>query len=1013
MKVLPCLLLLPVFLTFPCFGQDDSVAGTDRVADIIKNYKGRGTLADDTPLTPPAEAVKKFRVREGFELDLMASEPDVGQPLFMSWDSRGRLWVNQYLQYQFPAGLKIVEYDNHLRAQFDKVPKPPPHGVKGADKITVFEDTDGDGFFDTSKDVITGLNISTSVVTGHGGIWISNPPYLLFYPDVDGDDVPDSDPEVCLSGFGLEDTHSVMNSLEWGPDGWLYGVNGSTTTGKVKCPATDQLIEWQGQMVWRFHPDTRHFEIFAEGGGNTFSLEIDSKGHIFSGTNNGNTRGMFYPQGSYGKKGWGKHGPLTNPYAFGYFNHMLHEGDRNRFAQAFCIYDGGLYPKEFQGKIVAPNSLHNVVWVSQRHRDTSTYRTVDEANLLETDDRWFRPVFAGVGPDGCVYVGDWYDTRLSHVRPVDDWHKKSGRVYRIKPKGSTPSYQLGDLSKMAGSELVGLLGHSNRFVRRRAVLEIGWRHEHAIEPDLVENVRANLGQVSLESLWAFALLNRLDDEYAAEWLNHPDPHIRRWVVRLKGDRRLIGEEFGEALAALALREKDVQVRSQIAATAKRINAKYGLPMVKNLLTHREDLEDKHMPLMIWWAIEEHAEAGRKTLQTWFADPKSWENPFVRKVIATRLARRYAMAGEEENFNSCADLLSTAPDEEAEQLLMTGIQLAFQGTTMPPLPEKLSKQLDEFARNAGQNDLLLRLQRGDKEAIKEASAQIRNRESDPVERVSLAAAFGSVGDPSVVPTLLATLSLDQESTLKRVSLQSLANYDSDQIPKTILGRYGSTLPSEHHVRSTADRVMAGRLSWARMFLEKIDLAHIKARDISPDVVQLLLQHKDPDINKKVAQHWPNLIPKTSAENQKEIARIKSILSKDTGNEAAGKTLYQQRCMVCHKLFGEGGIVAPDLTGYERHNLDFWLPGIIDPSLEIREGFANYIVKTTDDRVLIGMISDQNPQSVTLRDAASQTTTIPRSSIANLEATPTSLMPPGLLLGLSDQQLRDLFAYLMKK
>ncbi|MEZ6136946.1 MAG: hypothetical protein R3C53_18785 [Pirellulaceae bacterium] len=132
-----------------------------------------------------------------------------------------------------PAGLKILKYDQHLRAVFDKVPEPPPYGVSGKDVITVFEDTDGDGMFDTSQDVISGLNIATSVQVGHGGIWVLNPPYLLFYPDVDQDDVPDAEPEVHLSGFGLQDTHSVANSLLWGPDGWLYGANGSTTTGTV------------------------------------------------------------------------------------------------------------------------------------------------------------------------------------------------------------------------------------------------------------------------------------------------------------------------------------------------------------------------------------------------------------------------------------------------------------------------------------------------------------------------------------------------------------------------------------------------------------------------------------------------------------------------------------------------------------------------------------------------------------------------------------------------------------
>ncbi len=184
---------------------------------------------------------------------------------------------------------------------FDKVPPPPPNHFVGKDIITVLEDTNGDGAYDKSKDVITGLNIATSVVVGRGGIWVLNPPYLLFYPDADGDDVPDGDPEVHLSGFGLEDTHSVANSLSWGPDGWLYGANGSTTTATINSEVT-RNVHFKGQCIWRYHPVTKVFEVYAEGGGNTFSLELDSKGRVFSGTNNGSTRGMHYAQGGYAKK---------------------------------------------------------------------------------------------------------------------------------------------------------------------------------------------------------------------------------------------------------------------------------------------------------------------------------------------------------------------------------------------------------------------------------------------------------------------------------------------------------------------------------------------------------------------------------------------------------------------------------------------------------------------------------------------------------------------------------------
>jgi putative membrane-bound dehydrogenase-like protein len=989
-------------------------AGSDQVSEVIRTFGGRGTLADETPPTPAKKAVGEFKMREGFSIDLMASEPEVRQPLFMSWDSRGRLWVSQYLQYQFPAGLKIVEYDNHLRARFDSVPKPPPHGVKGSDKITVYEDTDGDGFFDQSKDVITGLNVSTSVVTGHGGIWVANPPYLLFYPDKDRDDVPDAAPEVCLSGFGLEDTHSVMNSLEWGPDGWLYGVNGSTTTGKVKCPATGRLVEWKGQMVWRYHPDTKHFEIYAEGGGNTFSLEIDSKGRVFSGTNNGNTRGMHYPQGSYGKKNWGKHGPLTNPYAFGYFEHMRHQGDRNRFAQAFCIYDGGLYPKAFKGKIIAPNSLHNVVWVSELKRDGSGFQTVDEANLVDSKDRWFRPVFSGVGPDGCVYLADWYDTRLSHVRPVDDWHKASGRIYRVKPEGSTPAHRLGDLAKMEGTELLGLLEHPNRWVRRRAVLEIGWQNKRSLLPSLVKKVRANAGQVSLESLWALALLDGLKDELALEWLNHKDPHVRRWVVRLLGDKRKVADKIADALETLVKKEKDLETLIQLAASAKRLPAHHGLPILQTLAQPDPSPEDGRLPLMIWWGVETHSETGRDLLKDWYRKRETWAQPVFRETIAQRLMRRYAMAGGEKNLHSCADLLESAPDQATAKLLSTGLQLAFQGTSIPPLPDRLAKQMDSLAEKAEGNKLLLEVLRGNEKAIKQAIAVVNDSSADSIERLELAKAFGSINQPVVVGALLKNLGGGQASAIKRVSLLSLANYDDPRIAKTILSRYGSTLPAEHGVRSTADRVLAGRLGWARQFLEKVDHAHIKAREISPDVVQLLLQHKDPEINRKVSRHWPELKAKSSDENQKEMTRVKDLLTGKgkPGDHPKGKMIFETRCASCHKLFGEGGTLAPDLTGYERNNLDFWLPGIIDPSLEIREGYVNYVARAKDGRILVGVIVEQNPQAVTLRDAANQSVTLARSTIESLQASPASLMPPGLLNGLTKSQLRDLFAYLSK-
>src|SRR5204863_5107296 len=163
--------------------------------------------AVDHPLSP-AESLAKFHVADDLEIEPLLAEPIVAQPVFLNFDERGRMWVVQYRQYPSPAGLKMMSRDNVWRAVYDKVPPPPPHHFRGEDKITIHEDTDGDGIFDKHKTFVEGLNICTAVERGRGGVWVLNPPYLLFYADANGDDVPDGDPVVHLAGFGLEDTHS-------------------------------------------------------------------------------------------------------------------------------------------------------------------------------------------------------------------------------------------------------------------------------------------------------------------------------------------------------------------------------------------------------------------------------------------------------------------------------------------------------------------------------------------------------------------------------------------------------------------------------------------------------------------------------------------------------------------------------------------------------------------------------------------------------------------------------------
>ena len=983
---------------------DLSKAGNAQVAEIMKTYGGRGVMADQSPPTPAAEAVTSFQVRDGLEIQLVASEPEVSQPLFLSWDSRGRMWVVHYRQYQFPAGLKVLRYDQHLRAVFDKVPDPPPHGTPGLDKITVHTDTDGDGIYDAQKDVITGLNIASSVAIGRGGIWVLNPPYLLFYPDANRDDVPDSEPVVHLSGFGLQDTHSVANSLMFGPDGWLYGANGSTTVGDVSSAVT-KGVRFQGQCVWRYHPDTKVFEIYAEGGGNTFSLDIDSKGRVFTGTNGGKTRGWYFPQGSYSAKNWGKHGPLTNPYAFGFFPPMKFKGDGRRFPQAFCIYEGGLLPDEYDGNIIAPNSLHNLVWDSKRIPDGSTYRTEDNTNLLETPDRWFRPVYAGVGPDGAVYLADWYDTRLSHVSPVDDWHKESGRIYRVVPDGIQPGYTAGDLHDLPSGQLIDLFDHSNKWVRQRAALELGWRGDKTVVHRLHKNVSE---KSSLESLWAINLMGELTTERTERWMTHQDRNIRRWVVRLLGDRH----ESAPNLSAVAACELDSQVRSQVASYVQRASTGDAMMILQYLLKHSEDVDDPHLPLMYWWALESHASAHEEIAELFGKHFGMWEEPIVQEHILSRLMQRYAASGTDADLVQAALLWELAPDEKSKAELMKGLNLAFQGRSMPKLPDALASELASYQANLGDGGLVLGLRAGDEDAVKKAVAAISNPSADLGVRLELARVFGEVPHTSAVKPLiaLAASGRTKEPALQRVAIRSLGLYDDDTIAKSLVGALNSKISAEHGLRATACRTLASRPRWARALLDELSAWRLRREQVPPDVVQQLRSYDEPEIASLVETVFGKSVQVASPAKLAEMKRLKTLVAKKPGDAGAGRKQFEKRCANCHQLFGEGKKVGPPLDGYERGKLDFWLHGIVEPSLEIREGFQSYLILTEDGRALTGMIAAQDANTVTLRNAENQIMVVSRDDIEQLKALPISLMPDDALKDMTDQQIQDLFAYL---
>ncbi|HET6407236.1 MAG TPA: PVC-type heme-binding CxxCH protein, partial [Chthoniobacteraceae bacterium] len=425
---------------------------------------------------PPEESLKKMAPANDLLVDLIASEPAVAQPTHISFDERGRMWIAQYRQYPYPAGLKMLSRDKYYRGKYDRAPPAPPKHDRGRDIISVHEDTDGDGTYDKSRVVLDGLNMANSVVRGHGGIWVMHTPYLLFYPDANDDDVPDHDPEVRLAGFGLEDTHSVANGLIWGPDGWLYGAQGSTTTSRVVRPGVDPKgfpgIYHEGCMVWRYHPATKVYEIFAEGGGNVFELEFDSQGRLFSGHNGGDTRGWHYAQaGLHLKQGLdpGKFGPSANAFAFGQLEMMKSRNPIQRFSHATIVGEGTALPPRFQGRFIAADPLHRHIVVAERYARGSTFETSDSGIAVGNPDPAFRPVFITNAPDGAIYIADFCEEFIAHGQNYQGQiDPDSGRIFRLRGR-ETPLEKDVNLAAKSSEQLLSLLNHANRWHRHTAV----------------------------------------------------------------------------------------------------------------------------------------------------------------------------------------------------------------------------------------------------------------------------------------------------------------------------------------------------------------------------------------------------------------------------------------------------------------------------------------------------------------------------------------------------------------
>ncbi|MCP4783044.1 MAG: c-type cytochrome [Fuerstiella sp.] len=966
---------------------------------------GRPDTLNPGKRLPPRESHSLMTAADDLAVDQLLSEPLVSQPLFMNFDERGRLWLVQYRQYPYPAGIKVLSRNKYYRMEFDRVSPPPPNHFPGNDRISIHEDTDGDGRYDKHKVFVGDLNIATSVVRGRGGIWVLNPPYLLFYPDANNDDLPDSDPIVHLTGLGLSDTHSAPNSLQWGPDGWLYLVQGSNVVTHLKTPSEKDSasVYCEGPAVWRYHPETHRYEIFAEGGGNAFGLEIDAQGRIYSGHNGSNTRGFYYVQGGYYDKGTErKYGEVTNPYAFGLLPFMAH-APTPRFSHALVKYEADALPSRYQGRLFSVDPLHRNVIVSEIQPQGSSFATVDIGDALVSDDIGFRPVAIATGPDGGVYVADFYEEFIAHGQHYQGQiDPDSGRVYRLRAKTSNTLPQF-DLRQSTSDQLIDLLKHPNKWHRRTALRLLADRRDQSAIPRLLAMIQDADSQTALEALWALNLVGGFNEDVASATLSHRNPMVRFWTVRLLGDRQDISTETGRRLALLAETEPDVEVRGQLAASARRLPPSECLAIVSGLLARDEDANDPFQPLMVWWALESKADSDRAAVVDLMKNRSLWQHPMTVDSILPRLMQRYATAGGQSDLNTCAELFELAEKDQWRAALMTGFEQSFRGRSMARLPLRLAEAISK----AGGGSITLQARLGDAAAFRDLHEALASDQTPEQQRIEYAQVLGELNDSNSVSVLLSVLTSTGSPPLQSEVLAALAAFSVPQIADAII-RHNDALHDD--VRLVAYNVLVSRKDWSRAMLEAIERGMIDPTAIPRDTVRKMTVHNDDRIAELVRKHWSDVRGASTDEMKQQVERLSHVLESETGNPYAGESLYAATCGKCHRLFHQGGRIGPDLTQYKRDDTLAMLLNIVNPSAEIREGFENYMLLTSDGRVAAGFLFDQDKHLVVIRGADGQNITIRRDQIEEMVKQSTSLMPSGLLDKLSDQQVRDLMAYI---
>jgi putative membrane-bound dehydrogenase-like protein len=951
------------------------------------------------------ESISEMILPEGFSAQVFAAEPDVKQPIAMTLDNRGRVWIAE--AYEYP-----------VRA---------PEG-EGHDRILIFEDADGDGRFDKRTVFAEGLNLVSGLEVGFGGVWVGAAPYFLFIPDRNGDDVPDGKPEILLDGWGFQDTHETLNSFIWGPDGWLYGCHGVFTHSRVGKPGTlsDARVPLNA-AIWRYHPTRHEFEVFAHGTSNPWGVDFDDHGqavatacviphlfHIIQGGRYHRQAGEHFNRYTYDDI-------KTIADHFHYLGDTPHSGNAKSdqagggHAHAGAMfYLGGAWPDEYRSRIVM-NNIHG------QRLNTDIIKTRGSGlvgshgpDFLRTQDRASQMLNFRYGPDGQVYVIDWYDMQACHDGNRDVHDRSNGRIYKVtygEPKPTVVDLDAWNDLQLAEAVLEKndwYVRHARRILQERAAI----REIDSAAIDRLGELAATHADETrrLRAMWALHVTVGIPEELTLKLLDdtNENEYVRAWALQLAcdGDPPNLLNVYDRFMWMADIEESPV-VRLYLASAIQRLPVDLRWTPLSYLVLHSEDENDHNLPLMYWYAAEPLAEAD-PSLALKLALSCGETIPLVRDFML----RRIASLDSAESLAILVDALANSTDANEQLAILSAIRQALEGQRLVKPPAAWSSVYQRLAKS--DNEALrtqataLGIKFGDENAFAAFREIVSSYQVDVAKRREALSTLLEAKDSHLAETLQSLLA---ETALRDLALNGLALYENSKTPAAVLATYNNFSPEE---KQKAIATLSSRASYALALLQAIQQGTVPKSDLSADLARQLHNLQNEEIDTLLTDIWGQV--RTSVEDKlKLMADYRKLLASLAATKAdaeLGRAVFNRTCQQCHTLYGVGNEIGPDLTGSNRADAEYLLTNIVDPSALITKEYQSSIIITDSGRVITGIVTAEDDKSITVRNTA-ETLVVPKDEIEEQMLSESSMMPDNQLTQFSEPEILALFAYLRGK